>query len=221
MELRGGNNEGFHIITEAKYTHPYLKPAVVARTTDTIISHYFGGTLPDFDAASHYLSTDTLGFIDSVRMGLAQHPERVDRMLMASPDDLERALSFDRKSDLPPDEIAEVLDFTLVTMAAMPEVGAVNYTDHDGNQQSLTFNRKFLNPPRTLDEARIRIRELWAQIFRISNGDAPRNFGPFEHPEIQRSSAFWAKAKSLPLKNIQPKDALIELAKKFENPQDR
>lgn len=213
---------------EITYTNPSLKPSVVATGTSDIFSLYFDYKLPHFEVAKDYLQGYTLHFVDIARAGLASHPERVDRIGKATYEDLVRVTTIDRPSPLPKDETLEVLDYTLLTMGMMPEMMVGNYTDIEGNKVIVEFSKRgIFAPPRTLNETKDRIREIWLETLKIAQQITPPDIDFFKNPEVTRTIAFFDVAKMLPLKNpklVQEESELNNLnkiAEKFNNPHNR
>lgn len=221
----------FSFQREITYSNPDLVPQVVAACTHNLFDLYFANHLEDDDKemAHNFLARYTIPFIDAARSGLAEYPDLVDKLGKARIQDLLAAKSLDRTSKLPTDETHEILDYTLITMGALPEMVTKKYLDLENNEVILKFSKRgMFEPPKTLDQARLRIRELWSQTVRISQGFIePSKYNFFNNPEVTRTIAFFDVARRLPLKysNLVEEEEQLRsykmLSEKFKNSQER
>jgi hypothetical protein len=188
---------------EIIYSNPYMKPRAIAEGTSQILTMYFDNTLPDFDAGREYLTDYTLAYIDNVRAGFAKHPERIDRIGIASLEDLILARQHDRQSTLPEDETLEALDYSLITMGIMPDMVAQPYIDIEGNSHILKlFSRRgMLQPPQTLEQTRGRFHEMWVEIVKIANKTTSPKINFYNNPQVLRTSMFFEVGKNIPLRS--------------------
>ena len=189
---------------EITYSNPEVAPRAVANTTASIFNLYFHGVLKgeNLEPAQNYLRSVTLKFIDNARAGLAEHPERVDRLGTASLEDLERIVSLDRQPTTPPDETLEALDYSLITMGMIPHMAIWEYKDIEGNNLLFEFSKKgMLRPPFTTIDALNRFHELWREIFKITIQETKPNAGFLSNPALSRTRLFFDTARSLPLRN--------------------
>lgn len=205
-----------------------MKPSAVAQGTSDIFSLYFNYGIPHFEVAKNFLIDYTLPFVDNMRAGFAQHPNRVDKIGIGDTEDYKRVMEVDKESTLPKDETLELFDFALVTMAIMPEVAFQRYKDVEENEQIVTFSRiGMLQPPYTLEQTRKRIRELWVETYKVAMQQTDPDVKFFENPGLIRTTLFWDVCRDVPMVNPQEmlKDEemkkMIELAERFKDPQNR
>lgn len=185
---------------EIKYADESLHPVRVAENTSNILKMYFGGKLEDFIPGKNYLRDYTLKFVDAARDGLASHPERVDRLGLISLEDLLQVLAVDRPSDLPPDQKLQALDYSFLTMGAMPDNSQIPFTDFWGNKGALRFSRKgMLRPPFTVAGVQERLHELRVETLKIATGVTLPNANFIDNPPLCRTALFFHVAKAIPL----------------------
>lgn len=187
---------------EILYSQPDMQPRTIAEGTSQILTMYFNDNIREFGSAKKYLTDYTLTYIDNARAGLAQHPERVNKLGNANIEDLINAMNRDRESTVPEDETLEALDYSLITMGIMPDMVVQPYTDVEGNSHVLrVFSRRgMLRPPYTLEQTRGRFHEMWVEIFKISQQITSPKVNFYNNPEVLRTHMFFEVGKNLPLK---------------------
>lgn len=187
--------------SEIKYSNHELNPKNVASVTSDIFDMYFSSQVEDFSLGGWYLISHTLPLIDAMRFGLAKNPHIIDRLSLASAEDIERVASYDKEPNMYGDEALEAFQYALVTMSYMPEV-VQKWTDVAGNSNFTEFSRKgIFRPPATIDETRERIRELWVQTNRIAQQQTVRYEPILSNPSKARAVTFFTVASGLKLRN--------------------
>ena len=198
---------------EITYSNPNLRPGPIVRGTSNVFDLYFKYGVADFSLGTHFLVSHTLTLIDCMRMGLARNPDRVDRFLKASAEDINRALQFDRAPNVTPDESLEALDFALITMGKMPDA-VQRYKDKEGNEHSIDFSRRgIFRPPFTLDQTRERLKELWVETNKIAQGITDPAGSILADPRKARAVTFFEIGSNILMVN--PDEQRIDAKKNF------
>lgn len=214
-EFEKPETEKVKLFEKFVYQNPDRNPAIVTGNTSEIFSKYFEVKVPLTNSEREYLARYTLPFIDSIRAGLASHPEKVDKLGISKLEDYMKVKAAPRPSVMPPDETLEALDLALITMGIMPDVAFKKHLDQDGNEQILRFSRRgILKPPETLEETRERIHEMWIETIKVGEERTPRKINIFQYPQTARTALFFDVYNSFPIRNEidMQKDVEIKLA---------
>lgn len=179
---------------EITYARPDLAPHAVAPATNLYIRKYAAGQVSD----SHGVLKGSVDFIRNARIGLANNPEIVDRIHVASWEDVENIKKDHENSSTPPDETIEATRFTLAAMGVMGQEAMVKTMDDEGNVIAIKFaEHGIMSAPFTLREATARMNEVARQTLRVDANKAPRAMYLYEDVPAWRNRLFWELAAKI------------------------
>lgn len=182
---------------EITYSDPRLGIYPLVTSANHVFTHYFmEGKRPD--GVSQRILGDSLAFIHNARVGLADNPNEVDRLGLATPGDLRAAQTVDGGPTVTDDEALEAIRFSLITMGAIHKYATVSFRDTDGNFHDFRFTKGgMMAPPETLFEASTRLRELWRETNKVALGETPPYIHIMGDPAKVRTFFFWRTAAQI------------------------
>ncbi|MBP7832898.1 MAG: hypothetical protein KA035_03955 [Candidatus Levybacteria bacterium] len=182
------------------YARPDLAPRQVATRVNSVMASYFSPLpySPDILEAAKEPLLQGVELLHNVRKGLKDNPRVVDRIGVASQEQIEKLKDMHTKDQVPYDEAQEALRFSLIALGLVQNESRTFVRDEEGNYLVYTYSRDgIMATPVTIDEVLRQIEKTAIQTWQVSEGMAPRAIRLFQNPELARTQKFWEKCSEL------------------------